>query len=85
MIVEDEDVLKLLNDETSNRNEAESFAMDAINTMWVPVISSRFSSRELEKGISESRKIRSISARIVPLTVITDQIIAAYVSPGKCT
>jgi len=81
MIVEDEDVLKLLNDETSNRNEAESFAMDAINSMWVPVISSRFSSRELEKGISESRKVRSISARIVPLTVITDQIIAAYVSP----
>jgi len=81
MIIEDEDVLKLLNDETSNRNEAESFAMDAINTMWVPVISSRFSSHELEKGISESRKIRSISARLVPLTVITDQIIAAYVSP----
>ena len=78
----EEDVLKLLNDETFNREKAGSLSMETINTICLPIISSRFTNLQLDQGIDQSRNIKFIPQRIFALSMLTDQIVTAYVSPG---
>ena len=78
----EEDVLKLLNDETFNREKAGSLSMETINTICLPIISSRFTNLQLDQGIDQSRNFKFIPQRIFALSMLTDQIVTAYVSPG---
>ena len=78
----EEDVLKLLNDETFNREKAGSLSMETINTICLPIISSRFTNLQLDQVIDQSRNIKFIPQRIFALSMLTDQIVTAYVSPG---
>ena len=75
---------ELENDYLYLSKEVDFLAMEAINTSYVPIVSSRSNKSEMEASIrkcGKSKNSSSLSGRITSLAILTDQVVASAISP----